>query len=108
VPGEGTGRESASPVEGSKPGGRTRPAATVPPAGPRQVLSPSPIKRGGGRGQEGVRTPAPRPPGAGRVTPRQGFEGAPSQQQQHGRPPVRRPGEEANPAQGGSGQTPPQ
>ena len=108
MPGEGAGRLSPSPFEGARPGERGRPGVTAPPSGPREGLSPSPFERGAGRAQEGVRSPAPRPPGEGRPTPRSAFEGAPSQQQQHGRPPARRPGEEPNPPQGGAGQTPPQ
>src|SRR5205823_14399128 len=36
------------------------------------------------------------------------FEGAPSRQQERGRQPARRPGEEPSPGQGGAGQVPPQ
>ena len=81
---------------------------TPPPSGPREGLSPSPFERGGGRARQGARSPEPGPAGAARATPRSGFEGAPSQQQQHGRQPPRRPGQEPNPAHGGAGQTPPQ
>src|SRR4029077_11655762 len=74
----------------------------------REGLSPSPFERGGGQGKQGARSPAPGPGGAMRATPRSAFEGAPSQQQQHGRQPARRPGEEPNPAQARPGQTSPQ
>src|SRR5262249_47156311 len=47
-------------------------------------------------------------PGAGRATPPSAVEGARSQEQEQRRPPVRRPGEETNPARGGSEKTPPQ
>ena len=107
-PEEGAGRVSPSPFEGGRPGGRARPGVTAPPSGPREGLSPSPFERGGGRARQGAQSPEPGPAGAARATPRSAFEGAPSQQQQHGRQPARRPGEEPNPAHGGAGQTPPQ
>ena len=108
-PEEGGGRISSSPGEGGKPGGRVRPGVTAPPSGPREGLSPSPFERGGARARQGARSPAePGAAGAARATPRSGIEGAPSQQQQHGRQPVRRAGEQPNPAQGGAGQTSPQ
>ena len=112
MPGEGAGRVSPSPFEGGKPGGRARAGITPPPSGPREGLSPSPFERGRGRGKQGERSPEPGgaggPAGAARGTPPSAFEGAPSQQQEHGRQPARRPSEEPNPAQGGSGQIPPQ
>jgi hypothetical protein len=107
-PEEGTGRVSPSPFEDGRPAGRARAGITPPPSGPREGLSPPPFERGEGRARQGVRSPEPRPGGAARVTPRSGFEGAPSQQPQHGRQPARRPGEEPNPARGGAAQTPPQ
>jgi hypothetical protein len=111
VPGEGEGRVSPSPFEGGKAGGR-RAGITPPPSGPREGASPSPFERGRGRGKQGERSPEPGaaggPAGAARATPPSGFEGAPSQQQEHGRQPARRPTQEPNPAQGGSGQISPQ
>lgn len=107
-PEEGTGRISPSPFEGGRPGGRARPGATVAPSGPREGLSPSPFERGGGRARQGAQSPEPGAAGAARATPRSAFEGAPSQQQEHGRQPARRPGEQPNPARGGAGQTPQQ
>ena len=109
MPGEGAGRVSPSPFEGGRPGGRPRAGITPPPTGPREGLSPSPFERGGGRSKQGAQSPEPGPAGAARATPRSGFESAPpQQQQQHGRPPARRPGEEPNRPHGGAGQTPPQ
>jgi hypothetical protein len=104
-PEEGAGRVSPSPFEDGRPGGRARPGVT---AGPREGLSPSPFERGGARARQGARSPEPGPAGAARATPRSAFEGAPSQQPQHGRQPSRRPADEQNPAHGGEGQTPPQ
>ena len=105
MPGEGAGRVSPSPFEGGKPGGRARAGITPPPSGPREGLSPSPFERGRGRGKQGERSPEPGaaggPAGAARATPPSAFEGAPSQQQEHGRQPARRPGEEPSPGQGG-------
>ena len=97
-PDEGAERVSPSPFEGGRPGGRARPGITPPPSGPREGLSPSPFERGRGRGKQGERSPEPGgaggPPGAARATPPSAFEGAPSQRQEHGRQPARRPGEE--------------
>ena len=111
MPGEGAGRVSPSPFEGGKPGGRARAGITPPPSGPREGLSPSPFERGRGRGKQGERSPEPGgvggPAGAARATPPLAFEGAPSRQQERGRQPARRPGEEPSPGQGGAGQIPP-
>jgi hypothetical protein len=108
MPEEGAGRVSPSPFEGSRPGGRARAGITPPPSGPREGLSPSPFERGGGRSKAGERSPEPGgaggPAGAARATPPSAFQSAP--QPEHGRSPARRPGEEQNPAQGGSGQIP--
>jgi hypothetical protein len=107
-PEEDAGRISPSPFEGGRPSGRARPGVTAPPSGPREGLSPSPLERGGARARQGAKSPEPVPAGAARATPRSAFEGAPSQQPQHGRQPARRPGEQPNPARGRAGQTPPQ
>ena len=109
MPQEGAGRMSPSPFEGGRPGGRARAGITPPPSGPREGLSPSQFERGKGRGRQGERSPQPGAAGGpARATPPAGFEGAPSRQQEPGRQPARRPGEEPNPAQGGAGQIPPQ
>jgi hypothetical protein len=112
MPQEGAGGVSPSPFEERKPGGRARAGITPPPSGPREGLSPSPFERGRGRGRPGERSPEPGgaagPAGAARATPPSAFEGAPSQQQERGRQPARRPGEEPGPGQGGAGQVPPQ
>ena len=109
-PDEDAGRVSPSPFEGGRSGGRARAGITPPPSGPREGLSPSPFERGRGRGKQGERSPEPAaaggPAGAARATPPSAFEGAPSQQQEHGRQPARRPGEEPGPGQGGVGQIP--
>ena len=81
---------------------------TASPSGAREGLSPSPFERGGGRARQGARSPGPGPAEAARPTPRSGLEGAPSQQQEHGRQPARRPTEQPNPAHGGAGQNPAQ
>jgi hypothetical protein len=112
-PDEDAGRVSSpSPFEGGRSGGRARAGITPPPSGPREGLSPSPFERGRGRGKQGERSPEPGaargPAGAARATPPSALEGAPSQQQEHGRQPARRPGQEPSPGQGGAGQVPPQ
>ena len=123
---------SPSPAEEGRPGGRARPGVTARPSGPREGVSPSPFERGRGRGpagaregvspsqqergkgrgQPGERSPRPgaagEPRAAGRATQPPALEGAPPQQQEQRREPVRRPGEEANPARGGLEQTPQQ
>src|SRR5262249_21697006 len=64
------------------------------------------------RDQEGERSPRPgganEAPAVGRATSPSAVEGARSQEQEHRRPPVRRPGEETNPARGGLEKTLPQ
>ena len=110
MPEEGARRVSPSPVEGGKTRGRAHPGVTASPAGPREGLSPSPFERG--RGKQGERSPEPgggagRPAEAGKATPPSAFGGSPSQRQEYGHQPARRPTEEPNPAQGGS-QNPPQ
>jgi hypothetical protein len=107
-PEEGAGRISPSPSEGARPGGRARPGVTPRASGPREGVSPSPFEGGGGGARQGGRSPEPGPAGAARATPRSALENAPSQQQEHGRQPVRRPTAAPNPARGGAGQTPPQ
>lgn len=111
-PGEDAGRVSPSPIEGGRPGGRARAGITAPPSGSREGLSPSPFERGRGRGKQGERSPEPGaaggPAGAARSTPPSASEGAPPQQQEHGRQPARRPGGEQSPGQGGAGQISPQ
>jgi hypothetical protein len=107
--------ESPSRVERERgrPGARPRPGATAMPREGAERVSPPPFERGrtGGRGQ-GERSPEPGaaggPAGAARATPRSAFESAPGQQQERGRQPARRPGEESNRAQGGLEQIPPQ
>src|SRR5919106_1684731 len=103
---------SPSPFEGGKPGGRARPGVTAPPSGFGEGVAPSPFEPGRGRGKTGERSPRPggatEPAGAPRATPPSTFERPPSQQQEHGRPPARRPGEQPSPGQGGAGQPQPQ
>jgi len=112
-PGEGAGRVRPSPAEGNRPGGRGRPGTTPRPSGLREGLSPAPEREPGrGPGRQGGRSPEPGAAGgsdgAARTTPPPALESAPSQQQERGRQPARRPGEEPNRAQGGSQQIPPQ
>ncbi len=109
-PEEGAEHLSPSPGEAGRPGGRARPGVTAQPSREREGASPSPFERGGGRARPGARSPEPGgPAGAARPTPRSRFEGAPSQQQEHGQQqPVRRPTAEPNPGHGGAGQNSPQ
>jgi Family of unknown function (DUF6600) len=113
MPGEGPGRVSPQPFERGKPGGQNRSGITPPPPGPREGTAPSELgrERGKGRARPGERSPGPGPAAGGptgeaRATPRSALENAPAQQQERGRQPARRPGEEPN--RGGSQQVPPQ
>jgi hypothetical protein len=89
-----------------------RPGTTAIPGEGAERMSPSPFERGTVRGKQGERSAEPGgaggPAEAARAIPRARFEGAPSRQQEQRSQPARRPGEEANPAQGGEGQIPQQ
>ena len=112
MPGEGAERVGPQPFEGARPGARGRVGITPPPPGPREGLPPSQVERERGRGKPGERPPEPGAAGgatgAARATPPSRFEGGPSRQQEQGRQPARRPGEEQGPRQNEPGQNPPQ
>ena len=113
IPGEGAQRVSPAPMERGKTGGQNRrPGITPPPSGPREGTSPSALERERGRaqGMPGERSPLPGSAGGStggaKPTPRSALENVPSQQQERGRQPARRPGEEPN--RGGAEQISPQ
>jgi hypothetical protein len=102
---------AGTPGPRGRAGARNRPGITPPASGPREGVSPSQFERGTGQGTqlEGSAEPGPGgAAGAARATPQSTFQNAPAQQQERGRQPARRPGEEPNPAQGGERQIPQQ
>ena len=103
---------SPSPERGkARPGTHPRPGTSAMPEENAGRVSPAPFEGGKagdrGRGKLGERSPGPGAaggqPGAVKATPLSSFQGAP-QQPEHGRAPVRRPGQEPGAGQGGSEQ----